>query len=289
MSKRGSNEKQRHLYLVLDDWSQGYSIRKINLSAEYIRLPLIPADVARGDAIFTCRVLVFDIHKQTLILGHGSWPRQDVLHPIYISIGGRLFVLGGGSFDMVYPLPAYDDANWENFAWSSFKLPNPTFQCDRITSYVVHPDEQTMFVSSAEEAGVPATFTFKPMMWRRHGPWQLPFTGRGYFVPKLGAWVGLSRDLNTIGHICSCNVVSASSVASHNECPALKLSKEKLFSDVPAEKHIGATLVYMGGENKFCLLEGICTEADQATDSDETNEDSVGEVNETDFDKTNED
>ncbi|KAK8444146.1 hypothetical protein SEVIR_9G091650v4 [Setaria viridis] len=80
----------------------------------------------------------------------------------------------------------------------------------------------------------------------------------------------------------------------------MKLSKEKLFSKVPGEKHIGATLVYMGVESKFCLLECITNQADLADElpgSDETNgepsdeadelaycddlnEDSDGEVNE---------
>lgn len=42
--------------------------------------------------------------------------------------------------------------------------------------------------------------------------------------------------------------------------PAWKLSKEKLFCEDPAEEHIGATLVYMGSRNKFCLVQ--CLSAD---------------------------
>lgn len=354
MSKRRSNEKPRHLYLVLDDWSQGCSIRKIKLSHEDIHPPLIPADVARGgdDHVFTGRhtlpsallrfearrgepksivgafdhkilatpppahgkkkkkrliVNIVDVHARAFVVG--SWPMlQDVLLDpiIYIPIDEyRLFTLGSASFDMLYmPPPTYDDddadddANWKkNF--SCLNLPKPAFQCDLVTSYAVHPDKQTIFVSSVEQSPgvvVPATFSFRtaePMMWRRHGQWQLPFTGRGYFDPRLDAWVGLSGDLNTVGHICSCDVVSTDDAVASRP-PALKISKEKLFSMVPAERHIGATLVYMGGgESNFCLLESIHIEddivADQLTDSDETNEvSSVDEVNEIDFDDSNE-
>uniref|UniRef100_A0A0E0BI27 Uncharacterized protein n=1 Tax=Oryza glumipatula TaxID=40148 RepID=A0A0E0BI27_9ORYZ len=302
MSKRRSNEKPRHLYLVLDDWSQGCSIRKIKLSHEDIHPPLIPADIGRGgdDHVFTGRhtlpsaLLRFEARR--------GEPKSIVgctAPIIYIPIDEyRLFTLGSASFDMLYmPPPTYDDdgANWKkNF--SCLNLPNPTFQCDLVTSYAVHPDKQTIFVSSVEQSPgvvVPATFSFRtaePMMWRRHGQWQLPFTGRGYFDPRLDAWVGLSGDLDTVGHICSCDVVSTDDAAASSH-PALKISKEKLFSMVPAERHIGATLVYMGGgESNFCLLESIHIEDDiadyQSTDSDdETNEvSSVDEVNEIDFD-----
>ncbi|KAF7078295.1 hypothetical protein CFC21_082756 [Triticum aestivum] len=106
--------------------------------------------------------------------------------------------------------------------------------------------------------------------------WQLPFTGRGYFDPELDAWVGLSAQLDTIGHICSCDVVSTNSGTSHQQCPAMKVGKENLFSEFPDERHIGATLVYTGGESKLCLLEVIYMQADSAdkpTESDEKNED----------------
>lgn len=338
MSKQWSGERLQHLYLVLDDWSEGYSIRRINLSAEDIRPPLIPADAAQGDAIFTGRytlpsalfrfegrrgepksivgafgnkilaslplthgrshaneIHVFDIRTRSFILR--SWPSQDVFNfnHICIPIGGTLFVLSNDSFDMLNLPLVYDYAN-RNCAWSCFKLPEPTFPSNLITSYAVHPHEQTIFVSSVDQSGVFATFSFSvdSMMWRQHGPWQLPFNGCGYFVPNLGVWVGLSGERNTIGHICSCAVVS--SLASHNERPVLKLSKEKLFSEVSGERHIGATLIYMGGENKFCLLEGICVEADwadqqkadwadQLTEFGERNDDYVDDLNETDSDE----
>ncbi|CAL4927327.1 unnamed protein product [Urochloa decumbens] len=314
MSMEQSDEKPRHLYLVLDDWSEGYSIRKISLSPEDIRPPLIPADVARGVAILTGRytlpsalfrfegqrgqpksivgafgskilaclpltygknladiVCVFDVRTRISTLR--PLPRQDFIDTIHIPIGDKLFVLSRGSFDLLNPPLTIDGANWEN-AWSGLKLPEPAFCRDLITSYAVHPDKQTIFVSSVDQSGVPATFTFETlenMVWRLHGLWQLPFAGRGYFVPKLGAFVGLSGDWKTTGHIASC-VVSANSSGSD-----LKLTREKLFSVVRGERHIGATLVYIGDESTFCLLEGISIEAEigdqlAVTDFDEMNE-----------------
>ena len=44
--------------------------------------------------------------------------------------------------------------------------------------------------------------------------------------------------------------------------PAWKLGKEKLFSEDPAEKHEGATLLYMGGKSRFCLVQCISIDDD---------------------------
>uniref|UniRef100_A0A0A8YIX7 Uncharacterized protein n=1 Tax=Arundo donax TaxID=35708 RepID=A0A0A8YIX7_ARUDO len=39
-----------------------------------------------------------------------------------------------------------------------------------------------------------------------------------------------------------------------------------LFSEDPVERHIGATLVYMGGGSKFCLVQCISIEHDDSVD-----------------------
>ncbi|RLN22848.1 uncharacterized protein C2845_PM07G11440 [Panicum miliaceum] len=48
------------------------------------------------------------------------------------------------------------------------------------------------------------------------------------------------------------------------QCPARKLSKEKLLSDDPIERHVGTTLVYMGGRSKFCLMQCVSIDDDRA-------------------------
>ncbi|RLN07152.1 hypothetical protein C2845_PM11G27770 [Panicum miliaceum] len=87
-----------------------------------------------------------------------------------------------------------------------------------------------------------ATFSFdiESSRWTRHGAWGSPFKGRGYF----------DHDPDTLGHLCACDVLSA------GQPPACKISKDKLFCVNPAEKHIGATLVYVGDDwARFCLVQ----------------------------------
>lgn len=96
--------------------------------------------------------------------------------------------------------------------------------------------------------------------WTTHGDWTLPFTGRAYFVSSLEAFVGLSKDPATLGHLTSCDREAATATG---PAPATtwKLSKEKLFSDDPAETHVSATLVYTGrgggGGSEFCLVQCV--------------------------------
>lgn len=164
------------------------------------------------------------------------------------------------------------------------QAPGAAVLAKHVTCYTVHRDGRTLFVSIGGCA--PATLSFDTAesvirdgdcRWKQHGQWQLPFTGRAYYEHRLEAWVGLSRDPRTID-LCSCDAVPTN--ASQQQCPAMKLSKEKLSSEVPEERQIGATLVRMG-EGKFCLLECVYIQADEQTGSDgEKNEDSVDEVTE---------
>nr|CAB3464932.1 unnamed protein product [Digitaria exilis] len=54
---------------------------------------------------------------------------------------------------------------------------------------------------------------------------------------------GLSDDLDTPGHLCSCE----GAVVTGGGRPSWKLGKEKMFGEGPNERHVGATLLYMGG------------------------------------------
>ncbi|CAO2047098.1 unnamed protein product [Urochloa humidicola] len=102
-----------------------------------------------------------------------------------------------------------------------------------------------------------STFTFDigDSVWKKlHGEWAMPFTGRGYFDRDLDAFVGLYKDPETFGHLCSCDATSTSSETGK---PAWKLGEEKVFSEDPAERHASATLVYMGRRSKFCLVECV--------------------------------
>ncbi|CAL4935924.1 unnamed protein product [Urochloa decumbens] len=327
-------KRRRHLYLVLDDWSRGYSIRKFDLSScsedpdqelthagaaleggpictgsHHLPTPFFRFEAGRSQpwhiaGAFDSKILdmqpmisnygggngvvMYDVRKRSLMLG----PRQrpDPMKPIYVMVDDRLFALADGSFEWLYPPPSDADGQ-EGFRWAWHELPELPFRSEHVTCYAVHRDEQTIFVSIGGSCGDPATLSFDTAesvikdddcKWKHHGQWQMPFTGRAYYVPHLEAWVGLSSDPDTTGHLCSCEVVPASNSdddASQQQCQGLKLLKEKMFSEVPEEKHIGTTLVHMG-EDKFCFLECIYIQADKTAADGEKNENSVDEMTE---------
>ncbi|CAO2047017.1 unnamed protein product [Urochloa humidicola] len=305
-SGRTAKPPRRHLYLVLDDWSMGYSIRKIDLASdidfedsdELIEdcSPIIfqgkqslPSAVFRFEAqrglpmhitaAFDSKIMamhpitpringtlpwvperfipVFDVNMRSVIFG----PRQipDLDDPIYIPVGGGLFALSTGSFQLLDPPPGDCSGSEEGWVWSWHQLPVPPFKRKYVTAYTIHPDGRTIFISIKKRHSA-TTFTFDTAesaltddcTWKQHGNWMLPFSGRAYFDSVLDAWVGLSRDSGTIDQICSCDVVTASD----QQCPSVKLCKDE-FIEHPLTRHLGSTLLYMGNRSKFCLVE--CT------------------------------
>ncbi|CAN6334937.1 unnamed protein product [Urochloa humidicola] len=95
----------------------------------------------------------------------------------------------------------------------------------------------------------------------------MPFAGRAHFVAGLQAIVGFSRDPDTAGHLCSCAAAAVAAASGGGGPPAWKLCKEKLFSENPAETHVGATLLYMENGSEFCLVE--CISIDEHGDGDD--------------------
>ena len=66
--------------------------------------------------------------------------------------------------------------------------------------------------------------------------------------------VGLPGELDSIGHFCTCDVVLGNPDADgKGQCLARKL--EDVQRCDPTERHVGVTLVYMGGRSKFCLVQ----------------------------------
>uniref|UniRef100_A0A0A9BZU8 DUF295 domain-containing protein n=1 Tax=Arundo donax TaxID=35708 RepID=A0A0A9BZU8_ARUDO len=219
-----------------------------------------------------CLVPVFDV--RTRALDFSPRPKSDPTRPIYISVGYRLFALSDGSVELLCASPLKEPGGQcRGRSWHQLPV-KPPFKADEVTSYAVHPDGRTIFFSTMRSTAA-TTFTFHTpedtedggFVWKRRGGWILPFTGGAHFDCELNAWVGLSRGPDAIGYLCACDVVSANSDAGNWQwdasdvlCPTWKLSKEKLFSDNPVEKHVGATLVYMGGKSEFCLVQCICIE-----------------------------
>ncbi|RLN42546.1 uncharacterized protein C2845_PM01G28450 [Panicum miliaceum] len=207
-----------------------------------------------------CVVPVFDV--RTRLFAFAPRPKMNLFNPIYFSVGEGLFVLSSGSFQLLRPPAALEEPGGD-LCWEWRELPKHPFERMNVTSYAVHPDGRTIFVSTST-----ATFTFDTAKvhrkWRRHGRWTLPFTCRAYFDGELDAWVGLHGDPDEIEGICACDVASSDPGSMDGQRPAWKLGKEKLLSEDPDEEHVGATLVYMGGRSKYCLVQCVSIDDDCA-------------------------
>ncbi|KAJ1280719.1 hypothetical protein BS78_04G254100 [Paspalum vaginatum] len=294
-------QRRHHLYLVLDDWELGYSIRKVDLPSgcdcdeadgdgvidrtEHKLQPAVfrleaPHGCSGQFAAFGTKIMflgthnthwgtvpMYDVRRRALT----SAPRPDSgpepYGSAYLQVDGKFFLLTAATFEMLPPAPppappplaAARDNIKPDWSWRTLPSPPPYHI---IVSHAVHRDGQTVVASMTKHCWKKGqrltTFSFdmETSQWARHGAWGLPFDGRGYFDPDLDAWVGLSCDPDTRGHLCACDVFSAD----NKDPPACKLSKERLFCVNPVENHIGATLVYVGdngGSCRFCLMQGL--------------------------------
>ncbi|CAL4967539.1 unnamed protein product [Urochloa decumbens] len=283
--------RQRQLYLVFDDWSRGYSIRKVTLPPS----GSVPGDeqqlprallrfaaergcpqfltsafggrivVAHPDASSTT-VPVIDVRARAFMPG----PRTNhPAHPIYIPVGAdKLFALDIGTFELCCsPAPPEPD----NGEWPWREVQKQPFNIADVSSNAVGYEERAIFVStkSSRGDGTAATFTFDIVesVWKKHGEWALPFTGRGYFDRDLDAFVGLSKDPENLGYLCCCHVAAGAATGNNSPSPDpdCRRSKEKVYNNHPDEheRHVSATLVY-GRRSKFCLVECVSIDEDVA-------------------------
>ncbi|KAL6636544.1 hypothetical protein ACP70R_024116 [Stipagrostis hirtigluma subsp. patula] len=202
-------------------------------------------------------VPVFDVRLRSL--SFGPRPAADRAEPVYIPVSGKLAALAAGSFELL-DAPSLRPPGFELFdPWR--QLRDPPFESKHVTAYAVHPDGRTIFVITAATDGSGGE-------WRRNGQWTLPFTGRAHFDHDLDAWVGLSGDPDTVGHLCCCDVLpAAGDDGTQRPARQRKLSVEKVFSEDPAETHVGATVVYVGGRSNFCLVQCVAVENNSKKDS----------------------
>ncbi|CAN6214451.1 unnamed protein product [Urochloa humidicola] len=243
MSKRKSSDETRdncvakwpkqakqHLYLLVDDWERGYSVRKLDVDAfepdadlppEPFTEPLvariealneISCDfISHGTKIFAMQpgeakpaIPAFDTH--TLGLTICPWPscKGEYVNPLVASVAGKLFLFIDVLAEALGDPPPYNSkAAW---SWNTIKA-RPPFYTGRVLCYALHPDGRTLFVSagsrqqrrrrsrehSPEQEQGQGTFSFdaERLKWTRHGEWVLPFTGQAHFDAELEAWVGL--------------------------------------------------------------------------------------------------
>ncbi|RCV40273.1 hypothetical protein SETIT_9G039600v2 [Setaria italica] len=293
----GSTAKpwKRRLYLVCDDWDSGYSIRKFSLPADSGEgavqgLPtLFWRVVARRQvphhfaSAFGTKIMggdmIIDVRTRCVVSGPES---NSPARPIYFPVGeDRLYVLDSGCLELCRLPPEQSDVESAGDDYSSLdeydsgsdidskddwfwhQLPMPPFAIIDVTSYAMHPHSHghSILVSIKSEDLAAATFSFETEVraWNFLGEWTFPFKGRGHYESELRALVGLSKVKGAFGYIYACDVPNTS-----NRPPAWKRSKEKVFSKNPADKHVSASLVYLGYQRKFCLVECVLVEEDKA-------------------------
>ncbi|RLM55718.1 hypothetical protein C2845_PM10G07310 [Panicum miliaceum] len=278
--KRPKQAKQ-HLYLLLDDWERGYSVRKLDVDTfdsdagtdllqprHFTEPPVARIDalheiscsfISHGTKIFAMQpgegkpaIAAFDTHALGLTIC--LWPscRGDYVNrPLFASVAGRLFLFTDVLAEALGDPPPYDSkAPW---SWTTIKA-RPPFFTGRVLCHALHPDGRTLFVStgsrsrqrncedSPEQAGQ-GTFSFdaERLRWRHHGD-----------------WVGLCGERNGDGCFCACDVAPVA--AEFTSAPAWKLGQDRLFRKGP-QLHLGAKLLYMG-DSKFCLVESVLHKED---------------------------
>ncbi|KAF7088673.1 hypothetical protein CFC21_091754 [Triticum aestivum] len=293
-TKLKKHKRQKHLYLVLDDWDGGYTIRKIDVDDDDSSSPALilsdhpavrlvsPAPYIR--MIFTSMgthiLAVSSQHPATLAYDTATGglaagpslpdallraanvfvPAADALCAFAYYFKTRpqsIEVMSSSAKDPSRVIPCQD------WSWRSV-APSPFDVDERVNSYATHPDGRTVFVSAFQgpcrRTGGPCARTFSfntgDGEWRCHGEWALPFNGQGYFDGDLDAWVGLDKD----GHVGTCQVVSRSSTAAGATAMQQqldwKMAKHKLWSEEQQAADHGPTLTAMGNA-RFCLVDCV--------------------------------
>ncbi|XP_066320757.1 uncharacterized protein [Miscanthus floridulus] len=275
-AKRPAPERKKHLYLLLDDWERGYSVRRLDvddfdsdadtgLPPTRFTEPPAPGEASPGIPAFDTR---------TLALSVCSWPypgcsRDDYMLPLFDSAAGKLFAFTDVDAFYLGDQPPYGSkAPW---SWTAVE-PRPPFYASQVKCYALHPDGRTLFVSAASRRSHRSgsfSLDAERLEWTRRGDWLLPFAGQSYFDAELEAWVGLCRERDNAGRLCSCDVVAPVAAGELATPPSWKIGEDTLFrEDYSEQLRLGAKLVYMGGHSKFCLVELLFHKDDEHLDSE---------------------
>ncbi|KAM3372242.1 hypothetical protein ACQJBY_019232 [Aegilops geniculata] len=134
-----------------------------------------------------------------------------------------------------------------------------------ITSYALHPDGRTIFVSAhaTRRGGYAGTFSLDTALggdaeWTPRGEWLLPFHGQGHYDADLDAWVGL----HSPGYMCACDVPAPLAAGRSGDAPRqptweLVGAGSLLYADPdPKVGDSAAWLACMGG-GQFCVVESM--------------------------------
>ncbi|KAM3314771.1 hypothetical protein ACQJBY_033517 [Aegilops geniculata] len=283
---RRSRRPRHHLYFVVDDWTDGYSIYKVDvadfdgdpsadLDSQASRLPgppvfrlecshsrcRNPRFAALGSRIMamdyrqnkaTTRVLMFDKATGGVAVGPCVPPELRRLYR-FVPACNSLYVVG----TLTSEDPAYfrfgvlaADAEKGGWAWNA-GLGGP---CNlwQIVCTAAHPDGRTIFFSTYY--GITHSFDTETREWKHHGDWMLPFQGHACYDGELDAWVGLRLGSGELepGTVCCCEVVPAGG-GEGQPPPSWKILKEKIVCE-DRDRTLGTTLTRIG-RGTYCLVE----------------------------------
>ncbi|KAF8668676.1 hypothetical protein HU200_051856 [Digitaria exilis] len=239
-----TSKRKKHLYLILDDWKDGYSIHKLDpddmdLSGHLsepaaLRLgaPALGwmAFTALGTNIFvdTNRLrrgshasptFVYNTENSALTLGPCVPGDVDDLR-IAMAVGEKLYAVMSWA-PVTKVQPGDPSMDW---SWNSLSTPMPT---------PINGAEIMDTQCSCPQKDETHSFDTSHGVWKKVGDWVLPFRGQAYFDADLDAWVGIHNKDD--GHICCCPVASRCSTTT---TPRLerRMLKEKLFRSMEEVK-----------------------------------------------------
>ncbi|KAK3164105.1 hypothetical protein QOZ80_1AG0012750 [Eleusine coracana subsp. coracana] len=194
--------------------------------------------------------------------GQGDHHHRSVLVPAGVD---RVYALGCGGvnrddarhFEAMHAPAPPRRMRWQ---WGPVPAP-PPFNPSFVTCHAAHPDGRAVFFSaewSGSRKDSSGTFSFdtKRLEWTCHGAWLLPFAGQAHYDAEPDAWVGLRgrhHGDNGSGGVCSCDVVPPE--RRRAQAPAWKALAGVACED--RRRRVGAELVYMGDNIRFCLLECV--------------------------------
>nr|CAB3451353.1 unnamed protein product [Digitaria exilis] len=167
---RPAQKRKQHLYLLLDDWERGYSVRKLDVNAfdsaadtnlppkGFTDQPLARIEaphvrswnfVSHDSKIFAMKakeaspaIPAFDTN--TLSLTICPWPscHADYVIPLFASISDKLFLFLEDRTEYLGNPPPHDsNAPW---SWTTINSPLPFYNM-QIVCYALHPDGRTFF------------------------------------------------------------------------------------------------------------------------------------------------
>ncbi|VAH03043.1 unnamed protein product [Triticum turgidum subsp. durum] len=288
-------EKQKHLYLLIDDWSKGFTLHKIDKDTNYsdLREPgvlrlIAPVPrrcmtfAAMGGNIFIttnppgpgCRCFKNSRLTETAGLAVGPpLPEPLLCHHRCVATTDALYAFPcfvqntqQDFFQAMSLAPTENDDPWAprptmDWRWQSVPSPWP-FTKEVIDSYALHPDGRTIFLTAHSKYDGPSpcpsamsTFSFDTKGQRWRSHGDWPLPFRGQGY--FDSQLDAWVGLQKDGTICSCQVASRTSTTQSQ--PDWKTVKERFFSKPPdSKRRLAAPMdatLTHLGNAQFCLVE----------------------------------